>query len=155
MPTPDEEIRYCVIGAGASGLTTCKNLLQESIAFDCFERENDLGGNWNFGKPNSSIYDSTHLISSKQLTEFTDFPMPEEYAHYPHHRQVLEYFRSYADEFDLLKHIHFNQSIEMIEKNTNGNWAVSLDGESNPREYTRSDYRQWSSLEAKVAGVSR
>ena len=35
------------------------------IAFDCLEREDDVGGNWYYGKPHSSDYRSTRLISSK------------------------------------------------------------------------------------------
>ena len=34
------------------------------------ERDDDVGGNWYYGKPASSVYRSTHLISSKRLTEF-------------------------------------------------------------------------------------
>ena len=68
--------RFCILGAGTSGLTVAKNFLQEGISFDCLEREDDLGGNWNFGKPCSSVYASTHLISSKRQTEYTDYPMP-------------------------------------------------------------------------------
>ena len=99
--TPDYGQRYCVIGAGSSGITVAKNFKQAGIAFDVFEREDGVGGNWYYGRPNSSIYRSTHLISSKPLTEYTDFPMPAEYPDYPSQEQVLEYFRSYVRHFDL------------------------------------------------------
>ena len=75
--------KFCVLGAGTSGLAVAKNFLQAGIPFDCLEREDDIGGNWYFGKPASSIYASTHLISSKRLTEYTDFPMPEDYPEFP------------------------------------------------------------------------
>ena len=48
--------RYCIIGAGSSGLTAAKNLAQRGIACDVFEREDGVGGNWYYGKPHSSIY---------------------------------------------------------------------------------------------------
>src|SRR5580693_4285358 len=95
--------KYCIIGAGSSGLTVAKNLRAAGLAFDCLEREDDVGGNWYYGKPHSSIYRSTHLISSKPLTEYCDFPMPEEYPDYPNHRDVWEYLRSYARHFDLYR----------------------------------------------------
>lgn len=86
--------RYCVIGAGASGLTAAKNLKQLDIPFNVIEREAEIGGMWNYTNDNNSVYASTHLISSKPLTEYTDFPMPDHYPDYPNHRQVMEYFQS-------------------------------------------------------------
>jgi cation diffusion facilitator CzcD-associated flavoprotein CzcO len=107
--------KFCIIGAGSSGLAAAKNFLQARIPFDCLEREDDLGGNWNFGKPHSSVYASTHLISSKPLTEYTDFPMPEEWPAYPSHEQALEYFRNYARHFGLCAHIQFNTAVRRVE----------------------------------------
>src|SRR5262245_53066956 len=108
MADIDYSARYCIIGAGSSGITAAKNLRELGVAFDVFEREDNLGGNWYFGKPHSSIYRSTHLISSKPLTEYTDFPMPSEYPDYPAHTQVLAYLHSYVRQFSLADDIHFN-----------------------------------------------
>lgn len=117
--------KYCVIGAGSSGLAVAKNLRQAGLAFDCLEREDDIGGNWYYGKPHSSVYQSTHLISSKSLTEYTDFPMPREYPDYPHHQQVWEYLRSYARHFDLYDAIEFNTAVGSVEP-SEGQWLVKL-----------------------------
>ncbi len=117
--------KYCVIGAGSSGLAAAKNLKQYSIPFDCFEREDEVGGNWYYGKPHSSVYKSTHLISSKPGTEYVDFPMPKEYPDYPSHAQVWEYFRSYARHFGLYDHITFNIAVEKVEK-AGEFWDISL-----------------------------
>ncbi len=119
--------RFCILGAGTSGLTVAKNFLQANIPFDCLEREDDLGGNWNYGKPNSSVYASTHLISSKALTEYTDYPMPEDYPEFPNHRLVLGYLRGYAEKFGLTDHIQFNTEVERVEPAERG-WRVSLAG---------------------------
>jgi cation diffusion facilitator CzcD-associated flavoprotein CzcO len=124
-------MRYCIIGAGSSGLAAAKNLKQRGIACDVFEREDDVGGNWYYGKPNSSVYRSTHLISSKPLTEFTDFPMPAHYPAYPNHWQVHEYFKDYARRFGLYELIRFNTAVarvEPINPNTaNTQWRVVLE----------------------------
>lgn len=117
--------RFCILGAGTSGLTVAKNFLQGGIPFHCLEREDDIGGNWNFGKPHSSVYASTHLISSKQLTEYTDYPIPEDYPEFPGHQQVLEYLRGYADQFGLYEHIQFNTAVEKVEPRDEG-WRVVL-----------------------------
>lgn len=38
---------------------------------------------------------------------FSDFPMPDDYPNFMHNSQLLQYFRLYAERFDLLQHIHF------------------------------------------------
>src|SRR5207253_10370458 len=75
--------------------------------------------------PASSVYASTHLISSKPLTEYTDFPMPEEWPEYPSHEQALEYFRSYARHSGLYERIEFNTGDEWVEP-AGGGWLVRL-----------------------------
>ena len=39
-------MRVCVMGAGPSGLTTIKQLLDEGHDVQCFEKGSDLGGIW-------------------------------------------------------------------------------------------------------------
>ena len=106
--------KWCVIGAGPSGLTALKNLLQCGIQAECLEREDNLGGNWYFGSSTSRVFESTKLISSKSLTEFTDFPMPHEWPAYPDHRQCLAYLHQYSDHFGLREHILFQNSVTRI-----------------------------------------
>lgn len=129
----DSNNTYCVIGAGAAGLTTARNLLQAGIACHVFEREDDVGGNWYFGKPNSSVYASTHLISSAKLTGYIDFPMPEK-PDYPRHDQVLAYLRDYARHFGLYEHVRFNTEVEHCEREPDGTWRVRL-GSGETRRY--------------------
>ncbi len=117
---------YCIVGAGSSGITAGKALKEAGIAFDIIEREDEIGGNWYFGKPNSSVYKSTHLISSKTMTCYTDFPMPKDYPDYPSHEQVCAYLRSYANHFGLVPHIQFNTSVESIERTSDGFWDITL-----------------------------
>src|SRR5262245_31241365 len=66
MHTPDTLDRsdaFCIVGGGSSGITAAKNLKALGIPFDVYEREDGIGGNWYYGKPNSSVYRSIHLIS--------------------------------------------------------------------------------------------
>ena len=115
----------CVLGAGSSGITVLRNLLQEGIAAQCLEREDEIGGNWYYGKPASSVYQSTHLISSKRLTEYPDFRMPAEYPPFPSHQQVLEYLRSYARHFGLYDHIEFGTTVSKISP-AGEYWEITL-----------------------------
>ena len=96
METVDCRDRVCVVGAGSSGLAAARNLKQQGFAVDVLEREDDLGGNWNYCKPNARVYRSTRMISSKRFTQYPDFKFPKHYPDYPHHAQVLEYLRDYA-----------------------------------------------------------
>jgi cation diffusion facilitator CzcD-associated flavoprotein CzcO len=111
----DRSDKFCIVGAGSSGIAAAKNFLAAGIPFDCLEREDDVGGNWYFGAPCSRVYESTHLVSSKVLTEYTDFPMPEEWAEYPSHRQALEYLRDYARTFGVYERIEFGVGVERAE----------------------------------------
>ena len=46
MNERENEMKICVIGAGPSGLTTIKQLLDEGHEVQCFERSKDVGGIW-------------------------------------------------------------------------------------------------------------
>lgn len=120
---------YCVIGAGAAGLAAARHLAAAAIPFEVLERERDVGGLWDATLPASPVYRSTHLISSKPLTQFPDFPMPDQFPDYPHHTQALAYLRSYARAFDLYRHIRFGRAVEQARPIDAGRWEVrSSDG---------------------------
>ncbi len=125
---------YCVIGAGPSGLAAIRQLTRMGIPVRGLERHSDLGGNWNSQNPASSVYKSAYLISSKRLTEFTDFRMPREYPHYPSHTQALAYLRSYADQYRLSDHIEYGCSVERMVPSESG-WLVQVTGEPEPRTF--------------------
>jgi hypothetical protein len=120
--------KYCILGAGSSGLAVAKNFQQLGIPYDCLEREDDVGGNWYYGKPHSSVYRSTRLISSKRLTEYTDYPMPESYPEHPDHESVWRYLRSYAEHFRLYRHIQFQTCVERVAAAGATDWIVTLAG---------------------------
>ena len=117
--------RYAIIGGGAAGLGLAKTLAERGIEFVLFEAEDDFGGNWYFGKPCGRVYESTHLISSKRNTEFSDFPMPADYPAYPNHRQVLEYLRQFARHFDLYRQTRFGARVASLAP-ADGGWRLAL-----------------------------
>jgi hypothetical protein len=126
---------HCVIGAGAAGLAAARHLQAGSIPFELVEREQDVGGLWDASLPHSPVYRSAHLISSKPLTEFPDFPMPRDYPDYPDHAQALDYLRSYADAFGLYRSIHFGRTVERAERGEGGEWKVTF-GNGETRLYS-------------------
>ncbi len=127
-PTP----RVAVIGAGCSGITALKNCLEAGLDTVCFEANADIGGNWIYceDESHSSVCETTHIISSKTLSAYLDFPMPDDYPDYPSHRQVLAYFRSYADHFGLRPHIRFSTRVEKARLLEDGRWSLVSDGKT-------------------------
>jgi hypothetical protein len=115
----------CVVGAGASGLTAIKNLREHGFAVDCYERETSVGGGWNWRHDRSPVSSSTHLISSRPLTEFPDFPMPDDWSDYPHHGQVLSYLERYAAHFGLGEHVWFGTEVVSVTPAGDGRWDVT------------------------------
>lgn len=45
MAVLDCTSKYCIIGAGSSGITAAKNLKQVGLSYNVFEREDGIGGN--------------------------------------------------------------------------------------------------------------
>jgi cation diffusion facilitator CzcD-associated flavoprotein CzcO len=136
MPHQDRKDRYCIIGAGASGLAAAKTFVERGIPFDCLERERDIGGLWNIATPSGVVYETTHLVSSISSTGFDDLPMlDEDYPEYPNHARVLGYLRNYARTFGALEHIELGVSVTSVTPREHGAWAVAVAGEPRPRIY--------------------
>ena len=121
-------MKACIIGAGCSGFTTAKRLKDFGIAYDCFEASDDIGGNWYFKNPNgmSACYSSLHIDTSKWRLAFDDYPVPADWPDFPHHSQLLQYFKDYVDHFDLRKTITFNTSVMNASRTEDGLWKVKL-----------------------------
>lgn len=132
------EPHVAIVGAGCSGLTTAKRLAEFSVSYDHLELSDDVGGNWYFKNPNgrSAVYESLHIDTSTRRLEFEDFPAPADYPDFPHHTLIHDYFRAYADHFDLRRRIEFGTGVERaVRRPDDGGWDVTLStGET--RTYT-------------------
>ncbi|TCL10047.1 cation diffusion facilitator CzcD-associated flavoprotein CzcO [Shimia isoporae] len=106
--------KFALIGAGPMGLAAAKVMSEQGVAFQGFEMHSDVGGLWDIDAPRSTMYESAHLISSKTMTEFADFPMDEDVAEYPSHREMARYFRDFADHFDLRRHYRFGAQVNEV-----------------------------------------
>jgi cation diffusion facilitator CzcD-associated flavoprotein CzcO len=124
-----------IIGAGCSGLSAIKKILDEGQTdLVCFEKNDRLGGNWVYtaGDGHSSVCETTHIISSKKMSQFEDFPMPPDYPDYPSHRQILAYFEDYARTFRLEQYIRFNTAVAKAQPTEDGRWRLTLSDGSQP-----------------------
>jgi hypothetical protein len=120
--------RYCVIGAGAAGISALHQLRKAGYDVDCFEKTGRVGGHWH------TDYDALHLITARDQTHFEDFPMPDHYPHFPRRDQVTAYMESYAEARGLYDVIRFNTPVASVTPiATDGpvgsaGWTVTLSG---------------------------
>ncbi|XP_014798769.1 PREDICTED: dimethylaniline monooxygenase [N-oxide-forming] 4-like [Calidris pugnax] len=124
--------RVAVIGAGAGGLASIKCCLDEGLEPTCFERSEDIGGIWRYTDSTDggriSVYRSVITNTSKEMSCFSDFPCPENFPSFLPHGLLLEYYRMYAQHFDLLRHIRFKTTAVSVRRRpdfaTSGQWEV-------------------------------
>lgn len=126
------DVPYCIIGAGPCGLSQARALLFRGVPFELVERHQDVGGIWDMDNPGSPMYESAHFISSRKMSGFPGFPMPESYPDYPSRQQILDYLRAFADRYQLREHIRFGKSVTRVVPDGEGA-TVWVDGE--PRRY--------------------
>ncbi|GAA4375541.1 NAD(P)/FAD-dependent oxidoreductase [Nocardioides caricicola] len=119
---------FAVIGAGPSGLAAARNLQRFGIPWSGYELAVGVGGLWDISGPRSTVYESAHLISSKTTTQFTEFPMRDDVADYPSHRELLTYFRDFAAAYDLTGGFAFETEVMSARPAGDGSWTVVSHG---------------------------
>jgi cation diffusion facilitator CzcD-associated flavoprotein CzcO len=128
--------RYCIIGAGPSGLATGRAFAEAGIPFDILERNHGVGGIWDMANERTPMYESAHFISSRTQSAFDDFPMPEGYPDYPGWRQIRDYLRAFAERYGLDDVVEFGVDVRRVEPadGSAGAWDVVL-GSGETRRY--------------------
>ncbi len=127
----DARDEFALIGAGPMGLAMAKVLSEQGVAFQGFELADDVGGLWDIDAPLSTMYETAHLISSKRMTEFADFPMGDCVAEYPSHREMKRYFRQFAEHFDLYRYFSFGCRVTEAKPLDAGGWQLSWTDKQN------------------------
>ncbi|MDB9316642.1 flavin-containing monooxygenase [Nodularia spumigena] len=121
----DKSDKHLIIGAGFVGLGMAQALKAADIPYDQVDASDNIGGNWYHG-----VYETAHIISSRKITQFTHFPMPDHYPDFPSAQNMLDYLNSFADHFDLRGQIELNRTISYVRPVENNLWEVTFaDGE--------------------------
>ncbi|XP_048064533.1 flavin-containing monooxygenase 5-like [Megalobrama amblycephala] len=134
--------RVAVIGGGTSGLTCIKCCLDEGLEPVCFETSDDIGGLWRFKEnpepDRASIYHSLIINTSKEMMCYSDFPIPAHFPNYMHNSLIMDYFRMYAEHFQLKRHIRFQTKVLHVTPRPDfphsGQWDVEIESKDGQRE---------------------
>lgn len=116
-------MKVAIIGAGPSALVTAKTLLEVSDAhpdfkpvITIFEAEDDIGGTFRYRS-----YSNATLVSSKQLTSFSDFRLPLDHKDHLTLAEYVNYLDDYTSHFKLRSRCHFRMNTKVIK-------SVRVDG---------------------------
>ncbi len=125
--------RVAIIGAGSSGITALKTLVERGFDVTCFEASDRIGGTWVYENSNgtSACYRDLYINTSRLRMAYSDYPMPEDYPDYPNHTQIAAYFDDYVDHFGVRNWIRFQTSVSHAARLSDGTWELTLgDGSS-------------------------
>ncbi|XP_047377659.1 LOW QUALITY PROTEIN: flavin-containing monooxygenase 5-like [Sciurus carolinensis] len=135
--------KIAVIGAGVCGLGAIKSCLEEGLEPTCFEKGSDIGGLWRYEEtPDSGragIYKSLTCNTSKEMTAFSDYPVPDHFPNYMHNSKMMEYLRMYARHFGLMQHIEFLAKVCSVRRcpdfSSSGQWRVVVEVDGKQKSY--------------------
>ncbi len=114
----------CIIGGGSSGLIVMKELQSLGHTFECFEKLPTIGGVY------IKSYQNTILTTSSLLTAWSDYSDGKEACpKFWTAEEYLEYLNGFAKKHDLMKHINFCHTVELVQKcKKTGKWMVTVQG---------------------------
>lgn len=122
-------MRVAVIGAGASGLTTARWMLEEGLEPLILERSESVGGVWRYQEDDPQgggiAYRGLRTNTSKEMMAFSDLRFPSQADDFPSRQEVLDYLQAYADRFSLQQHIAFNTTVCRLSPTDDGRWQVA------------------------------
>ncbi|GAA6004683.1 hypothetical protein JCM10207_000980 [Rhodosporidiobolus poonsookiae] len=133
MPVPATRYHSIVIGGGPAGLTALKTLIENGLNCLLFEGEDKVGGTFRYRG-----YEAAELVSSKQLTAFSDFRFPPEQGDHVSLDEYCAYLERYCDRFELWKNIRLGSRVVSVRREAGGAGhvvEVQQTGEEKTKQY--------------------
>lgn len=136
-----------VVGAGAAGLVSARELLRLGHRATLFEQSTSVGGVWvydgtaesdslgNVGlkdRCHGSLYASLRTNLPRDLMAFFDYSFDssgggdDSWPRYIHHSQVLDYLQRFAREHSLVDHIEFEHRVDHVAPRADLRWNVTV-----------------------------
>ncbi|KAK5783403.1 hypothetical protein F383_07270 [Gossypium arboreum] len=161
-----QSYNIAVIGAGAAGLVTARELQREGLRVTVFEKANKVGGTWLYDSrvesdllgldPNreivhSSLYKSLRTNLPRQVMSFMDYPFVKRESGdrrpFPGHEEVLRFLQDFARDFGLMELIRFGHEVIRVElvDEVSHEWVVE--------SRTRETESRWESKEEVFEAV--
>ena len=139
-------LQVAVIGAGAAGLVTARELQRQGHQATVLEKGRRVGGVWvytpdteadplgqNGARIHGSLYASLRTNLPRDLMAFVDYPFDssgggtDDWPRFPGHARVLEYLENFARDFALRSCIRFDTSVDSVRPDSvesDGGWMV-------------------------------
>ncbi|KAF7541743.1 hypothetical protein G7Z17_g11889 [Cylindrodendrum hubeiense] len=115
-------MKVAVVGGGPAGLATLKFLVEAHNFFPIppiearlFEAEAEVGGTFTY-----RVYEDAELVSSKYLTAFSDFRLPDDAPDFVTPQAYVQYLKNYATTYNLWPCIERQTKVENIRRGVNG-----------------------------------
>ncbi|CBI31893.3 unnamed protein product, partial [Vitis vinifera] len=140
-----KSLNVAIIGAGAAGLVSARELRREGHQVVVFERQAQLGGTWVYNPGveadplgsdpsraivHSSLYASLRTNLPREAMGFRAYPFVStgqphrDSRRFPGHQEVLLYLNDYATEFGLTELVRFETEVVYAGLFEDGKWKV-------------------------------
>ena len=137
--------QIAVVGAGVSGVVAVKSCVEAGMVPTCYELTADIGGVWNVddasGMKRVRVTKTTMFNTSKEMSCFSDFPMPKLYPNYGNYQTYAQYLKDYIDHFALKSYFVLRTSVIKVEKRpdfpNSGRWVVHVRNLTSGEEYQK------------------
>ena len=109
----------CILGAGQSGLVTCKTFAEKNNNIIVLEKSNNNGLFSTIKEPNYFKWST-----SRSMSGFSDYPMDKNLPHWFTIQDYINYLKSYKTHFNLEQYIKYNSNVIDCKQNENEEWIV-------------------------------
>jgi dimethylaniline monooxygenase (N-oxide forming) len=110
-----------IIGAGQAGLASAKYALENGLKPTIFEKSGHIGGLW---APGTAIWNDLYANVSKYTMMFSDHPWPKNTPIFGRKNEIQRYLETYADRFQINKHIRLNSQITAAKQIDQNKWKL-------------------------------
>ena len=118
--------RVAVIGGGAAGIATARQMKQQGFEVFLFERSDDVGGLWRFNTDTGKVFKNVTQNLTKHHNRFANFLPKKKWPKYLGHEQTQEYLSNSVDYFDLKANIKLNTEVTSVKERIDDGFEVTV-----------------------------